>query len=95
MEYLIYGVKHKMLILFNIRRLLDSQYVLKCIARFRRKMAIVNSFPTEKHVLSAMHGFKLIIIFKKQVVDLDCKMVGKRFENIEEIRAFSKLVYSS
>ena len=59
------------------------------------EMVIVNSFPTEIHAPPALHGFKLIIILIKQVVGPDCKLVSKRIENIEEIRPYFKLGYSS
>ena len=52
-------------------------------------------FNREKHAPSALHGFKLIIIVIKQVVGPDCKTVSKRIENIEEIRPYFKLGYSS
>ena len=59
------------------------------------EMVIVNSFPTEKHAPPALHGFQLKIIVIKQVVGPDCKKVSKRIENIEEIRPYFKLSYSS
>ena len=90
--------------IFKIRRktqnaIFDSKYVLYHNAIMHRtilwEMVIVISFPTEKHAPPALHGFKLKIIVIKQVVGPDCKKVSKRIENIEEIRPYFKLGYSS
>ena len=84
-----------MLKLFNIRRIFDSKQYNNASHDFVGNGYSQFFFNREKHAPPALHGFKLIIIVIKQVVGPDCKTVSKRIENIEEIRAYFKLGYSS